>query len=244
MEDFYVDHLPGIKFHSVLITTALNDISTVLESKIKSDFVFLSAMRSLIKHSSHGSLILDGNLSYVKYSSVSDEYTVSDVLKKRFGFSDKYIEKLGRVVVKFLKPVGTAPIQVQNEEPNAEVEYVLDCLKDLSISKLEELLPLSIEQIKKAFNDKVLSYKSTFREIRDYVKSIKGGPNKENKVLEDTSSEDEDQPITDCGQYIVFKEENFNYIKTVIKGRKYNYSDTSSFLNAVLDYCREKELFM
>ena len=83
MEDFYVDHLPGIKFHSVLITTALNDISTILESKIKSDFNFLSAMRSLIKHSSHGSLILDGNLSYVKYSSVSDEYTVSDVLKKR-----------------------------------------------------------------------------------------------------------------------------------------------------------------
>ena len=69
MEDFYVDHLPGIKFHSVLITTALNDISTILERKIRSDFDFLSAMRSLLKHSSHGSLILDGSLYLVKYSS-------------------------------------------------------------------------------------------------------------------------------------------------------------------------------
>ena len=44
---------------------------------------------------------------------------------------------------------------------------------------------MSIQQIETAFKKKQLSYKSTVKDIREYVKSLKGGVNEGHKVLEE-----------------------------------------------------------
>ena len=108
------------------------------------------------------------------------------------------------------------------------------------MSKLFELLVLSDSQLEKDIANGILNCNMTFKQIREYIKSVKGGPKKDNKVLE----EEEEIEVTDCGQYIKFENENFEYIKSVIRGKKYNFKDTSSFLNALLKYAREKELFL
>ena len=233
MEDnFYVDTYSGIHFDSALVKVAINDISNILEQNKRNDFVLLSAIRQIVKESSHGGFILQGDLSDLKYSWVNNDYTVITILEKCFGFSAKYIERLVRIINKFI---------VVNSQNDVVLEYILDFLKDLTISKLQELLPLSIEQIKKAFDKKDLTYKSTIKDIREYVKSINGGANKDNKVLEEQPEELEEE-ITDCSQLIRFKAENFEYMKDIVKEQK-KFKDTSECINYLLEYAREHNLF-
>jgi len=231
MEDFYIDYLPGIKFNNENIKNAIKVLQENLESIIKINFHCLCAIREIVKNSTHGNLIITGDVCYLKYSSVSGEYTVFQIFKKMFGFCDKYVERLVRIINKFI---------IQDA---GVLKYNIDNLKDFTISKLQELLPLSLEEIKKAFDKKYLTYKSTKSEIREYVKSLKDGDNKADKVLETNESED-DFEITDCGQYIKFNADNFEYLKKIIKGKKYNYKDTSEVINAVLEHCREQSLFL
>jgi hypothetical protein len=232
MEDFYVDYLPGIKFDKPQIADEIKKIQSLLESTKKNNFEFLCSVRTIIKYSSHSTFILKQNeISYLKYSWVNDDYTVLTILEKMFGFCDKYIESIVRVINKFI---------VEN---GAVLEYKFSFLNDLSISKLQELLPLSFEQIKMAFDKKILTYRSTLKQIREYVKSLKTGTDKADKVLEETDSE-EDVEITDCGQYIKFSAENFEYLKEIVLDKKNKYSDTSDALNAILEYCKEHKLFI
>ena len=173
------------------------------------------------------------DLSYFKrYFDSVGNFVFYETVTNSFGLNEKQVQRYIQIYKRFI-------VLTDDIVPKLKDDFL-----GFSKSKLIELLALSDEEIQKVLKLKKITVNSTCKQIRDYVKSVKGGPNNENKVLEDASSEDEDQPITDCGQYIVFKEENFSYIKTVLKGKKYNFSDTSAFLNAVLEYCREKELFM
>lgn len=52
---------------------------------------------------------------------------------------------------------------------------------------MQELLPLSMEQIQKAFDNKELTVRSTVQDIRKYVKAVKGGTT--SKVIEENGSE-------------------------------------------------------
>jgi hypothetical protein len=232
MEDFYVDYLPGIKFDKPQIADEIKKIQSLLESTKKNNFEFLCDIRKIVELSSHGDLILrDNEICYLKYSWVNDDYTVLTILEKMFGFCSKYIEHVVRVINKFI---------VQDA---GVLKYKFEFLKDLTISKLQELLSLSFEQIKNAFDKKDLTYKSTKKEIREYVKSLESGTDKADKVLEETDSE-EDVEITDCGQYIKFSAENFEYLKEIVRDKKNKYSDTSDALNAILEYCKEHKLFI
>ena len=162
------------------------------------------------------------DLSYYKrYFDSAGNFVFYETVCKAFGLEEKQVQRYLKIYERFM-------ILTDDVVPKLKDEFF-----GYSKSKLIELLPLSDSEIKKVFKLKKIKPDSTCKEI---------------KVLEDTSkqadSEEEQQEITDCGQYVVFKEENFNYIKTVLKGRKYNYNDTSTFINAVLDYCRDKELFL
>ena len=61
-------------------------------------------------------------------------------------------------------------------------------LKDYTISKLQELLPISNNTIQVAFDNKELTYKSTRQQIRDWVKTQKG--EQPNKVVENSQSDE------------------------------------------------------
>ncbi len=172
---------------------------------------------------------------YQRYFDSAGNFVFYETVCKAFGLEEKQVQRYLKIYERFM-------ILTDDVVPKLKDEFF-----GYSKSKLIELLPLSDSEIKKVFKLKKIKPDSTCKEIRNYVKSVKGGEKEENKVLEDTSRQsdsEEQQEITDCGQYVVFKEENFNYIKTVLKGRKYNYNDTSTFINAVLDYCRDKELFL
>ena len=235
-EDFYINYLPGIKFDNSNITLALKDIAKILEETQRNDYRFLCAIRQLIKDSSHGNLILSGHIENLKYSWVSSDYTVITILQKLFGFSVDYIEKVTRIINKFLilKPFGDVA-----EKNIRAVYYVLEELNSYTISKLKELLPLSIEQIKKAFDKKDLTYKSTVKEIREYVKSIKG--TSKEKVIEENDNEEESE-ITDCGQYVKFSSENFEIIKNIVLDKSNSYKDTSSVVAAMIEYFRVNKI--
>ena len=200
MEDLFIDEevteIDNIKFDDSQIPIALKELSIVIKDRLHSNFRFLCAVRAVIKGSSHGNLILSGSTGLVRYSWVSREYTLLDILQKMFGFSEKYIEYLVKIINKFLR-IKTAEdvllgldalLKDTDSTCIKGIEYVFDFFEYLSISKMQELLPLSNEQIQKAFDSKVITVKSTVKEIRDYVKSIKG-TKPDNKVYEDNDEE-------------------------------------------------------
>ena len=166
---------------------------------------------------------------YHRYFDKTSKFVFYETVLKAFGLEEKQVQRYIKVYFKFM-------ILTDDVVPKLK-----DAFFGYSKSKLIELLPLSDSQIEKAFNDKRITVDSTVKDIRNYVKSLNGGSKKDNKVLEESGEEIE---VSDCGQYIKFSSENFDYIKKVIKGKKYNYTDTSSFLNALLKYAREKELFL
>ena len=57
--------------------------------------------------------------------------------------------------------------------------------EDFNISKLCELLPVSDKQLLEDIKNNRLFSSMSKKRIREYVKSLKGGENEENKVLED-----------------------------------------------------------
>ena len=63
-------------------------------------------------------------------------------------------------------------------------------LVGMTKTQLMELLPLSDKQIETALQNKRISVDSTKKDVRDYVKSIKGGNKQENKVLEEPNPDD------------------------------------------------------
>lgn len=237
MEDFFIDKIPDLKFRTARIKVALKDISTILESTKRNDFDLLCAIATLIKDSTHANYVYY-DCSYLKYTYIDEDSGLHmvDILEKYFGFSPSYVEKMVRVINKFISAVDCG-----------NYKYNLEICKDLTISKMIELLPLSISDIEFAFLKGNLTFKSTSKEIRDYVKSLKG--KKQNMVVEDnnktTSAVDcEDKKITDNGLYIKLDNSSLDYIKKVIKGKKYNYKTANDFLNALIKYAIEKELFL
>lgn len=215
-------------FEDENLQACLNDFECSISEIKLSDLYFLLSLYRL-SFAWKGSLIY-----YLQKTTKGEKYTFYQFMQKHFNLNERYIQKCFNVLKRFTSFGKTGDV--------AGLTYLLP-FNGFSLSKLFELLVLSDSQLEKDISNKILNCNMTVKQIRDYIKSIKGGPKKDNKVLEDNSSEEETE-VTDCGQYIKFSSENFDYIKQVIKGKKYNYKDTSSFLNALLKYAREKELFL
>ena len=230
MEDLFVEELPkALSFGNKDIMQAIIDIEQCIQSERRNDFKFLCAVRSLIKESSHGGLILNGDISVLKYSWLNDKIQLLVFLQKQFGFTDKYLETITRVIVKFI---------CVNTQNAGVPWYKFDFCEDLGISKLQELLSLSETQIQLAFSSGDLTVKSTKKEIRDYVKSLKG--RKENKVLE--TPDQSEVPIDKCQQYVVFSLEDFEFIKNIVLDKKNKLNDTSAVISAMIKYFKDNNI--
>lgn len=225
MEDLFVlNDLGKLKIDNQNILVAVKELAEIIKENRRNDFKFLCAIRSLIKESSHGGLILNGDISSLKYTWITNDIQLLAFLQKTFGFSQKYLERITRVILKFIRV---------NSQDFKVLEYKFDFCEDLGISKLQELLSLSETQIQLAFNSGDLTVKSTQKDIQGYVKSLKG--KKENKVLENLEDKSEVE-IDKCGQYIVFKLEDFEFIKNIVLDKKNKYKDSSEVISAMIRY--------
>lgn len=173
---------------------------------------------------------------YGRYFDKTKNYVFYETVCQSFGLEDKQIQRYLKIYAKFIELETT-------EKKDGAVPKLKTAFSGFSKSKLFELLSVSDSQLEKDLKSQRLKDSMSFREIREYVKSLKTGSDKADKVLETNESE-EDFEITDCGQYIKFNADNFEYLKNIIKGKKYNYKDTSEVINAVLEHCREQSLFL
>ena len=90
-----------------------------------------------------------------------------------FGLSEKTVNKMISIANRFLEE----KLDVEPKLRSAFLGY--------NRSKLFELLVLSDTQIDVAINTKRITPNMSVKQIREYVKSIKGGVNKDNVVLEE-----------------------------------------------------------
>lgn len=198
MEDLFVDeeYLHSINCKED-VKTALNELAVVIKNSRHNDFMLLCCIRNIVYNSTFGQSILAGGVNYLKIASIGKENTVK-VLNKMFGFSLKHIEYLVKIINKFLRSKNTSDVgqdiqqvlKSANESSRYGLTWEFDFCEYLGISKLQELLPLSKEQIQYAFDSKVLTVRSTVKEIREYVRSIKNGGKVDNKVLEEQRTEE------------------------------------------------------
>ena len=146
-------------------------LEQIFQSNLRDDFALLCNLYKLFKSSATNKRAGVDVLILTKLGSSENKQRLTEVLGRKFGLSEKTIYTYLKIANKFVSFL-------------AGEKFIIDDLKDYSISKLQELLPLSIEQIRNAFAEFDITYKSTKKELREYVKSIKTN-NKDNKVYEE-----------------------------------------------------------
>ncbi len=231
MEDLYIsEELDKLKFDDESVVNSIKELAEIIRDNRRNDFKFLCVIRTLIKESSHGGVILSGDISSLKYTWLTNDIQLLDFLQKTFGFSQKYLERITRVILKFI---------CVNSQDFKTLEFKFDFCNDLTISKMQYLIGLSDYQIQVAFSCGDLTIKSTQKDIQDYVKSLKG--KKENKVLENLEDMSE-VPIDKCQQYVVFSLDDFEFIKNIVLDKKNKLNDTSAVISAMIKYFKDNNI--
>lgn len=94
--------------------------------------------------------------------------------------------------------------------------------EDFNISKLFELLPVSDKQLLEDIKNNRLFSSMSKKRIREYVKSLKGGENEENKVLEEPKNLDEQEAELDMA-FNPKQEYDYEYYKSKSKADLIGY---------------------
>lgn len=141
------------------------------------------------------------------YKATNNEYYNSYKLLAKFGFDKKAVNRYVQCYTKFV---------VDNEQT---LSLILT-LKDFSPSKLFELLSLSQETVLELVDKKIIKPTMTVKQIRQYIKTLKDGTDKAEKVIEDASNEiDEDEiPMA----YDPKQEYEYSYFETKTKNQLLN----------------------
>lgn len=160
-----------------------------------------------------------GKSYYGRYFDSTKNSVFYETVCKGFGLELKTAERYINIYQKFMF--------LDDVVPKLEEAFF-----GFSSSKLVELLSVSDNQLKSDINSGKLSCDMTVKQIREYVKSLKG--KSANKVIEE-NSEDEDVPIDRLGQYIVFSEDDFKYIQDLILTKK-KYKTSSDIIHAMIRY--------
>lgn len=147
--------------------------------------------------------------SYCKgnyYKAKDNEYYNSYKLLAKFGFDKKAVSRYKQCFEKFI--VGDAG------------HYTLfPCLYGFTSSKLFELLTLSDETIFNAIDNKLLKPDMTVKQIREFIKTLKDGTDKAEKVVEDTTViNEEDIPLA----YDPKQEYEYSYFESKTKNQLLN----------------------
>ncbi len=156
--------------------------------------------------------------SYCKknyYKAKDNEYYNSYKLLAKFGFDKKAVSRLTQCYEKFVYDYET-----DNKVPLGVLPKV--CLKfefrDFSPSKLFELLSLSQETVEELVSKQLIKPTMTVKQIREYIKTLKDGSDKAEKVIEDTTINEEDIPMA----YDPKQEYEYSYFETKTKNQLLN----------------------
>lgn len=158
--------------------------------------------------------------------------------KDYFNISEKTVRNYLQVANKFL---------VELECPAGgnlclkyDFKYKFSLCSLYTISKLQELVILSDKQLEEAFNYKHLTAHSTKAEIRAYVKSLKDGIGKAEKVLESTTSEAEEEIEL---AYNPKQKYEFSYYESKSKGQLLNIiKDLLKYIDTLKDEKKTKKV--
>ncbi len=153
--------------------------------------------------------------SYCKknyYKAKDNEYYNSYKLLAKFGFDKKAVSRLTQCYERFVYDYET-----DNKVPLGVLPKV--CLKfefcDFSPSKLFELLPLSQDTAMELVQKQLITPTMTVKEIREYIKTLKDGTDKAEKVVEVANNDynEEDIPMA----FDPKKEYDFEYFNRKTK---------------------------
>ncbi len=147
--------------------------------------------------------------SYCKgnyYKAKDNEYYNSYKLLAKFGFDKKAVSRYKQCFEKFI--VGD------------DGHYTLfPQIYGFTSSKLFELLTLSDETIFNAIDNKLLKPEMTVKQIREFIKTLKDGTDKAEKVVEDTTEiNEEDIPLA----YDPKQEYEYSYFESKTKNQLLN----------------------
>ena len=146
--------------------------------------------------------------SYCKgsyYLAKDKEYYNSYRLLEKFGFNKQAVSRYKQCYEKYV---------------NKQHSIIDSLYAGFNSSKLFELLPLSKETIDTAINNKIIRPEMTVKEIREYVKTLKNGTDKAEKVIEDTSTEINEDEIPMA--YDPTKEYEYSYFEKMSKNQLLN----------------------
>ena len=142
--------------------------------------------------------------SYCKgnyWKAKDNEYYNSYKLLAKFGFDKKAVSRYKQCYEKFVAD-----------------NTISKVVKDFTPSKLFELLPLSQDTILELVDKRLITPTMTVKQIRDYIKSLKDGSDKAEKVIEDTTINEDDIPMA----YDPKQKYEYSYFETKTKTQLLN----------------------
>lgn len=153
----------------------LLNLEKIFENGRRDDFALLVNLYKLYK-TTPNSTYCDKNMIAIKHlGSKKNKVLFIEYLGQKFGLDEKTIYNYIKIADRFISFL-------------AGESYIIPELKDYTISKLQELLPISNNTIQVGFDNKELTYKSTRQQVRDWVKIQKGV--QPNKVVENSQSDE------------------------------------------------------
>lgn len=142
--------------------------------------------------------------SYCKgnyWKAKDNEYYNSYKLLEKFGFDKKAVSRYRLCYEKFVAD-----------------NLMSKLVKDFTPSKLFELLSLSQETISQLIEKQLITPTMTVKQIREYIKTLKNGSDKAEKVIEDTTINEDDIPMA----YDPKQEYEYSYFETKTKNQLLN----------------------
>lgn len=147
----------------------------------------------------------------IKYSNVidKDNKTINYITfcAEYLGLSETTIKRLYLTYERFIIECVDAP------NSQKSFSWVLPLFNDMTLSKVFELLPCSLEQLRNAYDKEILSANMTQKQLRDYVKFLKNGLDQAQKVLEQIEEAQEQDKQEDTSN----KLDTYNKIQSIIQ---------------------------
>ena len=137
------------------------------------------------------------------YKAKDNEYYNSYKLLAKFGFDKKAVNRYKNCYERYVHPQSCSLYPIY---------------EDFTSSKLFELLVLSEDTAKNSIINGLVLPTMTVKQIREYIKTLKDGSDKAEKVIEDTAINEDDIPMA----YDPKQEYEYSYFETKTKNQLLN----------------------
>ena len=223
--DYYISILNSYSEYGVKLTDEqlqlINNLEKILQHNLRDDYALLCNLYNLYQTVNKKNVSL-ANLansdSLLVGDKVGNKMRITELLGHKFGLSEKTIYNYLAVAGRFIDFL-------------AGEKFVILELKDYTIAKLQELLPVSNEVIRNAFADKVLTYKSSRAEIRAFVKSCKGTSAR--KVVDESSEQEDIDPDSNYNVSLSMPQDVYQYVQDLVLKRK-KYASLEEYILALV----------